>query len=69
MNVSRFFGITNREAMRQVRLALGPDALIVIYSDHGEEFWEHDILEGKGHVTSVFVLANTVTLVLDTFLI
>src|SRR5690606_19324754 len=29
MNVSRFFGITNREAMRQVRLALGPDALIV----------------------------------------
>src|SRR5690606_12234636 len=29
MNVSRFFGATNREAMRQVRLALGPDALIV----------------------------------------
>ena len=29
MNVSRFFGITNREAMRQVRLALGPDALII----------------------------------------
>ncbi|MER1966511.1 flagellar biosynthesis protein FlhF [Castellaniella sp. GW247-6E4] len=29
MNISRFFGITNREAMRQVRLALGPDALIV----------------------------------------
>lgn len=29
MNISRFFGATNREAMRQVRLALGPDALIV----------------------------------------
>lgn len=29
MNVSRFFGATNREAMRQVRMALGPDALIV----------------------------------------
>lgn len=29
MNISRFFGLTNREAMRQVRLALGPDALIV----------------------------------------
>lgn len=29
MNIKRFFGITNREAMRQVRLALGPDALIV----------------------------------------
>ena len=29
MNISRFFGITNREALRQVRLALGPDALIV----------------------------------------
>lgn len=29
MNVSRFFGATNREAMRQVRMALGPEALIV----------------------------------------
>lgn len=29
MNLSRFFGSTNREALRQVRLALGPDALIV----------------------------------------
>lgn len=29
MNISRFFGTTTREAMRQVRLALGPDALIV----------------------------------------
>ncbi|MEO6986764.1 MAG: flagellar biosynthesis protein FlhF, partial [Paralcaligenes sp.] len=29
MNVSRFFGNTNREAMRQVRLALGSEALIV----------------------------------------
>ena len=29
MNISRFFGATNREAMRQVRLALGPDALII----------------------------------------
>lgn len=29
MNVSRFFGATNREAMRQVRMALGPDALII----------------------------------------
>jgi len=29
MNVSRFFGVTNREAMRQVRMALGPDPLIV----------------------------------------
>ena len=29
MSVSRFFGSTSREAMRQVRLALGPDALIV----------------------------------------
>ncbi|MGB3289445.1 MAG: flagellar biosynthesis protein FlhF, partial [Burkholderiaceae bacterium] len=29
MNTSRFFGSTNREALRQVRLALGPDALIV----------------------------------------
>ncbi|MYN11630.1 flagellar biosynthesis protein FlhF [Pusillimonas sp. TS35] len=29
MNMSRFFGATNREAMRQVRLALGPDAMIV----------------------------------------
>jgi len=29
MNISRFFGHTNREAMRQVRLALGGDALIV----------------------------------------
>ncbi|MEZ2742393.1 flagellar biosynthesis protein FlhF [Paenalcaligenes hominis] len=29
MNISRFFGATSREAMRQVRLALGPDALIV----------------------------------------
>jgi flagellar biosynthesis protein FlhF len=29
VNISRFFGATNREAMRQVRLALGPDALIV----------------------------------------
>ena len=29
MKISRFFGITTREAMRQVRLALGGDALIV----------------------------------------
>lgn len=29
MNISRFFGVTSREAMRQVRMALGPDALIV----------------------------------------
>jgi flagellar biosynthesis protein FlhF len=29
MNISRFFGSTNREAMRQVRMALGADALIV----------------------------------------
>jgi len=29
VNVSRFFGATNREALRQVRMALGPDALIV----------------------------------------
>lgn len=29
MNISRFIGSTNREALRQVRLALGPDALIV----------------------------------------
>lgn len=29
MSISRFFGATTREAMRQVRLALGPDALIV----------------------------------------
>ncbi|MCQ9615978.1 flagellar biosynthesis protein FlhF [Paenalcaligenes niemegkensis] len=29
MNVSRFFGSTSREAMRQVRMALGPDAMIV----------------------------------------
>lgn len=29
MKISRFFGVTNREAMRQVRLALGPDALII----------------------------------------
>jgi flagellar biosynthesis protein FlhF len=29
VNISRFFGSTNREALRQVRLALGPDALIV----------------------------------------
>src|SRR5690606_33366582 len=29
MKISRFFGITTREAMRQVRLALGADALIV----------------------------------------
>lgn len=29
MKISRFFGITTREAMREVRLALGPDALIV----------------------------------------
>lgn len=29
MNISRFFGATNREAMRQVRLALGPEALII----------------------------------------
>jgi flagellar biosynthesis protein FlhF len=29
VNISRFIGSTNREAMRQVRLALGPDALIV----------------------------------------
>lgn len=29
MSVSRFFGSTSREAMRQVRLALGPEALIV----------------------------------------
>ncbi|MFW7342464.1 flagellar biosynthesis protein FlhF [Pollutimonas sp. H1-120] len=29
MNISRFFGSTNREALRQVRLALGPDAMIV----------------------------------------
>lgn len=29
MNISRFFGSTNREALRQVRIALGPDALIV----------------------------------------
>ena len=29
MSVSRFFGATTREALRQVRLALGPDALIV----------------------------------------
>ncbi|MGB7526182.1 MAG: flagellar biosynthesis protein FlhF, partial [Castellaniella sp.] len=29
MNISRFFGATNREAMRQVRLALGSDALII----------------------------------------
>ncbi|NYT65062.1 flagellar biosynthesis protein FlhF [Alcaligenaceae bacterium] len=29
MNISRFFGSTNREALRQVRLALGPEALIV----------------------------------------
>lgn len=29
MNISRFFGSTNREALRQVRLALGDEALIV----------------------------------------
>lgn len=29
MNLSRFVGSTSREALRQVRLALGPDALIV----------------------------------------
>ncbi|WP_276809297.1 flagellar biosynthesis protein FlhF [Castellaniella defragrans] len=29
MNISRFFGATNREVLRQVRLALGPDALII----------------------------------------
>lgn len=29
MNTSRFFGATSREAMRQVRMALGPDALII----------------------------------------
>lgn len=29
MNISRFFGATSREAMRQVRMALGPDAMIV----------------------------------------
>lgn len=29
MSISRFFGVTNREAMRQVRLALGADALIL----------------------------------------
>jgi flagellar biosynthesis protein FlhF len=29
LNISRFFGATNREAMRQVRLALGPEALII----------------------------------------
>lgn len=29
MNISRFFGSTSREAMRQVRMALGPDAMIV----------------------------------------
>lgn len=29
MNLSRFVGATSREALRQVRLALGPDALIV----------------------------------------
>jgi flagellar biosynthesis protein FlhF len=29
VNISRFFGSTSREAMRQVRLALGPEALIV----------------------------------------
>lgn len=29
MSISRFFGATSREAMRQVRMALGPDALIV----------------------------------------
>lgn len=29
MNLSRFTGATSREALRQVRLALGPDALIV----------------------------------------
>ena len=29
MNISRFVGATSREALRQVRLALGPDALIV----------------------------------------
>lgn len=29
MNLSRFVGATSREVMRQVRMALGPDALIV----------------------------------------
>lgn len=29
MNISRFFGSTNREALRQVRIALGQNALIV----------------------------------------
>lgn len=29
MSVSRFFGATTREALRQVRLALGPEAMIV----------------------------------------
>ncbi len=29
MSISRFFGATTREALRQVRLALGPDALII----------------------------------------
>jgi len=29
MNISRFFGATSREAMRQVRLALGSEALII----------------------------------------
>ncbi|HEX7387877.1 MAG TPA: flagellar biosynthesis protein FlhF [Castellaniella sp.] len=29
MNISRFVGATSREALRQVRLALGPDALII----------------------------------------
>ncbi|MCD0505223.1 flagellar biosynthesis protein FlhF, partial [Bordetella petrii] len=29
MNISRFIGASSREVMRQVREALGPDALIV----------------------------------------
>src|SRR5690606_35093733 len=53
MNVSRFFGITNREAMRQVRLALGPDALIISNRrvEGGVEIMAadpHEISEGSG---------------------
>ncbi|NLC36252.1 MAG: flagellar biosynthesis protein FlhF, partial [Alcaligenaceae bacterium] len=57
MKISRFFGITNREAMRQVRLALGPDALIVSNRrvDGGVEILATDssaLPEAQGHDTA-----------------
>jgi len=57
VNVQRFVGGTNHEVMRQVRLALGPDALIVSSrrTDAGVEILaaDADAMDDEGRLTGV----------------